>query len=184
MFAQQSVSLVQQAMYLIEQVPKLVTAPEYNTVAITLADSGDIILADRYYRKAIDTSLDGYMKALATRSYAAFIFRQRRFEDTRELFIKSLSLFRSSDNPNLVRHVNGFTYQMWALNELQIANAEKRAEEIFESARNEFRGIDIEPIHQQALNTLEKLKNNPKSIDTAPIGVDPLSLSKVSQSNV
>ena len=49
--------------------------------------------------------------ALATRSYAAFLFPQRRSEEGREQFRRSIALLKGGDN--LVRLTNGVTYQMW-----------------------------------------------------------------------
>ncbi len=156
MLNQQNTFLIQQATYLIEQVSELVTAVEYNTVAFATANAGDLISAERYYIKAIDVSPNNYYKSLGMRSYAGFLFTQRRFEDGREQFRKSISLLNGGDN--LVRYTNGMTYQMWAWNELNNAAAAKRAEELFESAKNEFSGIDNEAVRHNALNGLEAAK--------------------------
>jgi tetratricopeptide (TPR) repeat protein len=169
MLNQQNAFLLHQAIYLTDQVPELVTAVEYNTLAFANADSGDLILAERYYRKAIDVSSNDFYKSLAIRSYAIFLFPQRRFEEAREHFRKAVSLLKGGDN--LVRYTNGFTYQIWAWNELNNAASPRRAEELFESARSEFAGIDNETIRQQALRALEAAKNLPQKAEMTQGGV-------------
>jgi len=46
---QQNAFLLNQATYLADQVPDLVTAIEYNTIAAATANAGDLISAERYY---------------------------------------------------------------------------------------------------------------------------------------
>lgn len=150
---QQNAFLLQQATYLTDQVPELVTAIEYNTIAAATANAGDLISAERYYKKAIEVSPNSYYRSLAVRSYANYLFPQRRFEEARENFRKAVSLLTGGDN--LVRYTNGLTYQMWAWNELNNAASPKRAEELFESATNEFNGIDNETFRRTALNGLQ-----------------------------
>ncbi len=162
---QQNAFLLQQATYLAEQVPDLVTAVEYNTIASATANAGDLIAAEKYYKKAIDVSPNNYYRSLSIRSYANYLFPQRRFEEARENFRKAISLLTGGDN--MVRYTNGLTYQMWAWNESNNAASPKRAEELFESAVNEFNGIDNETVRRNALNGLQGAKSSPSSPNTA-----------------
>lgn len=146
---QQNAFLLNQAIYLTDQVPELVTAVEYNTLAGANANAGDLIMAEKYYRKAVAVSPNDYFRALAKRSFGTFLFAQRRFEEGREEFRKAVSLLKGGDN--MVRHTNGFTYQMWAWNELNNAGSVQRAQELVESAANEFKGIDNEGVRRDAL---------------------------------
>jgi tetratricopeptide (TPR) repeat protein len=150
---QQNTFLIQQAIYLMEQVPKLVTAVEYNTVAAANFNAGDMILAERYYKKAIEVAPNNYYKALGMRSFANFQFMQQRFDEGREQYQKSITLLNGTDN--LTRYTNGLTYQMWAWNELANAGAPKRAEQLVENARAQFGGIDNEAVRINALRGLE-----------------------------
>jgi tetratricopeptide (TPR) repeat protein len=150
---QQNTFLLNQATYLAEQVPTLMTAVEYNTIAGATASAGDLIAADRYFRKAIDASPNAYFRALAMRSYANFLFSQHRFEAGRALFKRSILLMPGSDN--FVRFTNGFTYQMWGWNEANQAGAPQQAELLFESAANEYKLIDNETVRSDALNRLQ-----------------------------
>lgn len=138
--SQENTFLIQQAMYLANEIPDLVTPVELNTIASSNAQAGDLAMAEKYYVLAIEKSKDPYFLALAIRSYAAFLFPQRRFEEGRAQFKESLTKLSGGDN--FVRGVNGFTYQMWASNELAIANNKTRAIELFKQAYNEFQGID------------------------------------------
>lgn len=138
--SQENTFLIQQAMYLANEIPDLVTPVELNTIASSNAQAGDLPMAERYYLFAIEKSDDPYYATLAVRSYAAFLFPQRRFEEGREQYRQSLTKLSGGDN--FVRGINGFTYQMWAFNELSIANNESRAIELFRESKNEFMGID------------------------------------------
>jgi tetratricopeptide (TPR) repeat protein len=158
---QRQTVLLHQAMYLADKIPELVTAVEFNTLAATTAEAGQLIEAEQYHKKAIETSSNDVYKSRATRSYAVFLFSQRRFEEGREQFRKAVSLL--SGGNNLVRYDNGISYQFWGWNECNVANAAKRAEELFESAQNEFNGIDIEPIRRKALQDLENAKNSSRA---------------------
>jgi tetratricopeptide (TPR) repeat protein len=161
---QQNAFLLNQAIYLTDQVPELVTAVEYNTLATANVDAGDLIMAERYFRKAIDASTNEYYKSLAMRSYGVFLFTQRRFEEGREVFRKSVSLLKGGDN--LARQTKGFTYQMWAWNELNNAGSIGRATELVESASNEFKGIDNEAVRRDSLRGLEAAMKFPS--ETVP----------------
>lgn len=163
---QQNAFLLQQATYLMDEVPGLVTAIEYNTIAAANANAGDLISAEKYYKKAIDVSPNNYYRSLAIRGYAGYLFPQRRFDEARENFRKAISLLTGGDN--LVRYTNGLTYQMWAWNELNNAASPRRAEELFESATNEFDGIDDETVRRTALNGLQAAKGSPSPPNPTP----------------
>lgn len=150
---QQNTFLLNQATYLAEQVPTLMTAVEYNTIASATASAGDLIGADRYYRKAIDAAPNGYFRALAMRSYASFLFSQQRFDEARGLFRKAIALLVGAGD--FVRFTNGFTYQMWAWNEQNLARSPQQAEAYFEIAANEFNAIDNEAVRRDALGRLQ-----------------------------
>lgn len=150
---QENTSLLQQAMYLSEQIPDLVSAVDLNTIAVANANAGDLILAEEFYKKAIEKSGNDYYKALATRSYGGFLFPQRRFEEARQQYRNSVSLLKGGDI--LVRYTNGLTYQMWAINELYSGSSSASVDEIFSQAKREFSGIDNEFIRTNALKGLE-----------------------------
>lgn len=151
--SQENTFLIQQAMYLASEIPELVTPVELNTIAVSNAQAGDLPMAERYFLLAISKSKDSYFSALTIRSYANFLYPQRRFEEGRKLYKESLSKLSGGDN--FVRGVNGSTYQMWAVNELSIANNRTRAIELFREARNEFSGIDNQQWKANMLRALD-----------------------------
>jgi hypothetical protein len=153
--------LLNQAVYLSEIVPQLVTYVDYNTMAWAAAAAGELTIAETNYRKAILACPNDRIRALATRSYGSFLFSQRRFEEGRDQFGQAASLIKGADN--FARYTKGFVHQNWGWCELHNANSPKRAEEAFESARSEFSGIDIEAYRQSALAGLEMAKKAPSS---------------------
>lgn len=155
---QQNGFLLDQAVYLSEQIPDLVTTYELNTIALANFNAGNYLVAEKYYKKAIDLAPNDLYKSLAVRSYAASLYPQGRLKDGRENFRKALEL-RGEDN--MVKSTNGFTYQMWALNELHFARAPEKAGEYFENARKEYSSIDADFIRNMALANLETVQRLP-----------------------
>jgi tetratricopeptide (TPR) repeat protein len=152
-FAQQKASLLQQTMYLAEHDADLVTAVDYNTIAVANAAANDFIRAEEYYRKAVDTASGDLWKLLATRSYAVFLFMQGRFEDGRQEFQKAVNFVKG--NEDLGRFVRGKSYQTWASCERGMAAAPQEAQILFQGARAQFDGIDNKTAQQLALSELE-----------------------------
>ena len=150
---QQNTFLLNQATYLAEQVPTLMTAVEYNTIASATASAGDLIAADRYYKKAVDVAPNGYFRALALRSYANFLFQQQRFDEARRLFKQSVALIAGTGD--FVHFTNGFTYQMWGWNEANLAHAKAQADVYFEIAANEFMAIENVQVRSDSLMRLQ-----------------------------
>ena len=153
---QQNAFLLKQVTYLTDQIPTLVNTIEYNTIATATAGAGDLMSAEKYYRKAIEVAPNNYYRSLAMRSYAAFLFPQRRFEEGRDYFKKSLSLLSVTDA--MARYTNGFTYQMWAWNEMNNAGSPQLADKLFERAASEFNGIDNEAVRRTALSGLQAVR--------------------------
>lgn len=162
---QKAAFLLQQAMYLMNQIPGLVTEHEHNTVAVANANAGDLVMAEKHYSKAIEVSKTVYYRSLAMRSYAAHLFSQQKFEEGRKYFKKATTLLKGSDD--YVRSANGSTYQMWGWYELNNANSEKRAQELFENAMNEFNEIDNKLVRDNAIKALEAAKQPKAPIETS-----------------
>ncbi|PCH63668.1 MAG: hypothetical protein COC19_00760 [SAR86 cluster bacterium] len=147
--------LLLQAMYLAEEIPDLVSPIELNTVAALNISSGDFLKAEEYYLRSIAKTTDPYYSAFAIRAYAGFLFPQGRFEEGRERYMQSLSKMTGSNN--YARRLNGFTYQLWAANELGAADNLTRAIELFKMAEHEFRGIDINELKLGMLLELDNV---------------------------
>jgi tetratricopeptide (TPR) repeat protein len=147
------VTLLEQAMYLASQklVKNLVPSPVLTLIAGANADIGSIDLAKEYHQKAIAVTKDNlYFKALATRSYASFLFLQDDCEKGREQFSTAIELFEG--NEITARCQRGETYLNWAMVERDVAHDQPRSQELFECAKREYNGIDIENIRQRMLN--------------------------------
>lgn len=151
--SQENTFLIHQAMYIAEKIPDMVTPVELNTIAAANANVGDLPAAERYYLLAIDGTNDPYYASLAIRSYAGFLYPQRRFEEGRKRFQEALARLPGGDN--FVRGVNGYTYQMWAFNEMSFANNRSRAVDLFRESHNEFVGIDNIPWRANLLKGLD-----------------------------
>jgi tetratricopeptide (TPR) repeat protein len=149
--------LLQQAMLLSEQIPGLVSAIDLNTIAFANASFGDTMTAEIYYLKAIDFCKDNYKKSLATKSYAVFLFMQRRYEEGRERFKTAITLLNGNDN--VIRHTRGMIYQIWAINESAIGSPPARVDELLKNAEREFSSIDNEIVRLNAIQGLSAAKN-------------------------
>lgn len=91
-------------------------------------------------------------------SYAQFLFTQQEFEKGREQFITAIKLLTSGEN--IARTTKGYTYLAWASLEREMAHSEKRSQELFEEARNELNGIDIDSDRQQMLNFADAVESS------------------------
>lgn len=163
---QQNGFLLDQAVFISGQIPTLVTTYELNTIALANAEAGNLLLAETYYKKAIDVAPNSLYKSQATRSYAAFLYPQGRLKEGREQFRKALDLIKGEDN--LDRATNGYTYQMWALAESNFARSPEKANQYFESARKEYASIDVDFIRNMALASLDAAQRFPASQQLLP----------------
>ncbi|WUR12193.1 hypothetical protein E7V67_021190 [[Empedobacter] haloabium] len=154
---QQNGFLLDQAFYLADQVPHLVTTYEYNTMAVAGANAGNVLAAEKYYRKAVEVAYSPLYRSQAIRAYAMFLFAQHRFMEAREQF--ALALRQPLGRDNLSRQNDAVTYQSWAWNEQHLARSEQRARELYRKASDEISGIDVEFLRsamQQRLNWLQE----------------------------
>ena len=154
---QQNGFLLDQAFYLADQIPRLATTYEFNTIAGASFAAGNAMAAEKYNLKAIEVAHSEVYKAQATRSYAVFLFSQRRFVEGRAQFNKALALLKGGSD-NLSRQTNGITYQTWAWNEQHLALSAQDANSLYDKARVEFSGIDVEFLRGSLLQGLEAVK--------------------------
>lgn len=154
---QQNGFLLDQAFYLADQIPSLVTTYEFNTIASASFGAGNVLRAEEYNLEAIEVAHSDLYKAQATRGYAVFLFSQRRFVEGRDQFNKALALLKGGSD-NLSRQTNGYTYQIWAWNEQHIALSPQDANNLYDKARAEFGGIDVEYVRASMLQGLETFK--------------------------
>ncbi len=166
----QNALLLQQARYLADRMPELVSPPELNAIAVAYANTGNYPVAETFYKRAVERCENMYDRAMATRSYAAFVFQQRRREEGRELFTEAIKLVAGADN--LARTTNGQTYQMWGFSE-KAAGLAKEAQERFERAEQEYGGIDNEFQRDALLAALNAVKQYESGVSPMPRIVGP-----------
>lgn len=164
--------LLRQAMFLADQIPALVTDVEYNTIAVGNQSSGDFLNAEKYFKRSIDVAPNAQYQSVALGSYANFLFLTHRFEEARKEYQMALSALVGNDNST--RYGRGLLYQEWAGDELNLANSATRSLELFESARNEFNGIDVEPMKRSALQSLQAAEEGQVTqVSPPPVGPPP-----------
>lgn len=69
-----------------------------------------------------------------------------------------MTLLKGGDN--LTPATNGFTYQIWAWNEQNLALSPQEANILFEKARVEYSGIDVEFYRMSLLQGLKAAQNS------------------------
>jgi tetratricopeptide (TPR) repeat protein len=121
--------------------------------------AGDLPAAEANYKKAIERAPDTTYRLSAIVAYSWFLFTQRRFEEAREQYRKGISERTQTDH--FARYQKGRAYMFWGINERNLADANVLAEQAFQSAVAEFRGIDLEALrgNAQASRTCEGKRN-------------------------
>ena len=161
-FDQQQTFLLQQARYVTDQIPDLVVSVEYTAMGYFYWLAGDLPAAEANYKKAVDRAPDTTYRLSAITAYSWFLFTQRRFEEAREQYRKGITERIQTDH--FARYQKGRTYMFWGLNERNLAQASSLAEQAFESAAAEFRGIDLEALRENALKELNAIKSGQAAI--------------------
>lgn len=157
MLNHQNNSFARQALYLINQVPSLVSDVEYLTVSDALNLLGDVAQAEEYKIKAIEASPSRFYKSLNQRSYARFLFFEGRYDEGRKYYEASLQSF--SDTTNAARWIQAQTFMLWAEAEAE-ANLLNNAEELYKRARLTAKQISNKVPRTRSLgiiNTSEKV---------------------------
>jgi tetratricopeptide (TPR) repeat protein len=162
---QENAFLLNEARILIDQIPEQVGSVEYNTLAAAAANASWVVMADDYYRRAVDASTRDNERAMALRSYGGFLFQLRRVDEARDAFQQALEQIGGSDD--LSRSINGFTIQMWAWNEANAGN-HTDATRLFGEARSEFEGISNQQMRQIYLGPLDAAVAEFASAQPAP----------------
>lgn len=109
---QENAFLLNQATYLANQIPALVSSVEYNTIAVAYANAGQMLQAERFHQLALSKPESPYLSSLARRSYAWFLFTQGRVEEGRQSFRQALA--EIGGQGDLAHFTNVVTYQSWA----------------------------------------------------------------------
>lgn len=149
--------LVEQSIYLMEKIEKLVTDVEYNIIAIALATTGDTEKANLYYSKCVDTSPNDTYKLYNTRGYARFLFNNVNHEAGRRKYQEALE--NNLPDNDRYRYERGDTYLMWAEIEYDHGYKEE-SKRLFDRAESIFNSIGKQSQKERGLARLYKKKIN------------------------
>lgn len=153
---QENSFLLNEIKLLIEQIPDLVGANEFATVAYSFSNTYDVVQAEEYYRRAINVAKSPHELVVAQQALANFIFSQGRFEEARSLYQDAL---KQIPEESLIMHqFNGMTLQRWAWNEALIARDTLQAEELFSQALKEFESIKNPVIRRNFIDGLSSTR--------------------------
>lgn len=164
---QENAFLLNEATMLMEQIPDFVGAVEYNTVAYSFVNAGEVARAEEYYRRAINVAKSPFERTTAQRSFASFLFSMGRFEEARALYRDALNQLPESDT--FTRQTNGYTLQMWAWNEAFVASNPEQADQVFAQAQAEFAAVENPVRRNQLLSALAAVRHGmPPRPNTSP----------------
>lgn len=145
---QENAFLVNEASILIEQIPDMVGAVEYNTIAFSYANIGEDDYAEKYFRRAIHVTDNPLDRGMTQRSFANFLFNRGRLDEARALYQDALQQLPKEDYR--ARQTNGYTLQGWAWNEANIAGDIDRANHLFAQAMAEYEAV-LNPVMRNQL---------------------------------
>jgi tetratricopeptide (TPR) repeat protein len=151
-------TLASAADFLIKENEKLITNADYELMAITYDDLGDIRKADEYWKQAIKHAANPAQLHIHQRDYASFLFDNNQLEQGRKLFERSLTVKLSATDDEL-RYVAD-TYLMWAMLEKNFNN-EKEFNRLIKEAYQQCKKI------QHKEKSLEMSRLIDKSIKAA-----------------
>jgi tetratricopeptide (TPR) repeat protein len=144
-----------QAVYLINQLPALVSEAEYNAVARAFEAVADYEQADYYYRKALEASPSTLYEAINLRGHGRVLFKQGRIAEGRTAFQESLNLIPSdTDRHHMFR---GDTYERWVRAEADALFFDE-ADKHFHSAEVEYQAIKLQRLRNERIAILNALR--------------------------
>ena len=149
---QENAFLLSEATLLIEQIPDLVGAVEYNTLAVALVSTSDLVQAEQYYRRAIHAARGPSQLTMAQRSFAQFLFSVGRVAEARALYQAALE--ELPDHDPTTPQTNGYTLQGWAWLEANLTGDLQRAGQLFDMAREQFERVENRMLREQLLGGL------------------------------
>ncbi len=145
-----------QAVYLIKQIPDVVSSNEYVTIATSLTSLGDVPQAEAFWLQAIKTCTDPLLKVFHSRGYANFLFINNRFEEGRKYYKRALVAAEdTAGDAEYNKWTRAQTYQMWAEAEGR-AEFYKEAKALYEQGRIAAEQLRYPERRRFALGLLEE----------------------------
>jgi hypothetical protein len=140
------------AVYVTEKIPHLVSDIEYSVIADAFSWTGDQSQALKFWDVTISHSKDAYYEILNRRSFANYLFKLGNAGGGREQYKLALGLSPVKDDNS--KFMTGFTYGMWAYDELSLGNR-RSAQELFDNAEEAFTTLSVEQAKKHALQLLD-----------------------------
>jgi hypothetical protein len=145
-------SFARLAVYVTEKIPHLVSDIEYSVIADAFSWTGDQSQALKFWDVTINHSKDAYYEILNRRSFANYLFKLGNAGGGRDQYQLALKLSPVKDDNS--KYMTGFTYGMWAYDELSLGNR-RSASERFDNAVEAFTTISVEQVKKYALQLLD-----------------------------
>lgn len=152
----QKLFYAKQAIYVAEQIPKLVSDAEYNSIARAFSDLDDENTAFRYYELAIAAATTSISKATNLRGYARLLLRNGQEELGRKRFSEALELV--SDGTDSAHWFRAETLQRWA--QIEAEFCETTSADLFDKAEKEFNRIFFPSRRTEGLINLQSVRKN------------------------
>lgn len=149
--------LLQQAKYLIDQIPHLVTSVELTNLAGTFFNRGDVMRAEDFYKQAIGAAPRGHYTLIATVAYAEFLFWQRKWGDGRKAFEDAVASI-SKPTSDIDYYDRGWAYERWGWSEQAAASNEPNERQRFTQAKAEYLSISDPDFRKSRVNDLESMQ--------------------------
>jgi tetratricopeptide (TPR) repeat protein len=146
---QQNAFLLSEATLIIEQIPDLVGAVEYNTLAVAFYNTSDLERSEEYYRRAIQSADGPSQQTMAQRSFAQFLFSTGRIREARTLYEAALEDL--PENDPMTPQTNGYTLQQWGWLEANLAGDVEGASRLFDRAQAQYEEVDNLVMRDQLL---------------------------------
>lgn len=151
----QKVFYARQAVYIADQIPRLISDSEYNSIARAFLDVGDDFSALDYYQKAISAATGPLHKATNLRGLGRTLIVMGKMEDGRRAFNEALSLVADSSDSSL--WFQGETFQRWA--QIEAASGDSaNARKHLDAAEARYTSIQFLSKRSAGLNNLKAIR--------------------------
>jgi tetratricopeptide (TPR) repeat protein len=148
--------LVRQASELAHRIRSAVTTSEYLIIAWGFDAIDDVVNADVYFRKAIETPTEQYEHGLAMRSYARFLESNHENERSREYYDKAMLEFAGDNDRATFYRADTYTRRAEALRN---RGATDDAAGLFAAARAEYAKLRNSENKERLIGKLKRIEN-------------------------
>lgn len=156
---QRASPLSMQAVFLLNQMPKVMNEMDYYLTADISRIATNWEIANQCYRIAIRKGerSTAFNKITFRRGYASILFDQSEYDEGRKWFNNALSIADSDSDLN--KHMNGYTYLLWYQSESHIVLGGQSSDEHYLKSKQIFESISNVNVRETDLNLLEAVKS-------------------------